>query len=1034
MIGRARTVAGLFIALAGATTAGAGYLNFEVSHVHPIDLTPSGNRLLVVNTPDARLEVFTVSGGQLEPERSIAVGLEPVTVVSRNDAEAWVVNHLSDSISIVDLDDGVVTQTLYAGDEPTDVAFAQGRAFVSVSSEDAVKVFTLSNLNAPAVVVPLFGRDVRALAVSNDGQRVYAVVQRSGNQTTIVNAGIIAENSADLDGVRLAVLGLSNMTCPSPGPPPYPPLPSGIVRNPALTDPVNGVPEVGLIVKWNETAGQWLDEADQDWTHCLPYRLPDDDLFVIDATNLATTTVRHLGTALFEVSVRPDPDQTAPFDDLIYVPNTDSRNFVRFEHPLGVQGHVVDNRISVVNPSGGNSVTVIDLNTHINRGSDPATNLAERLASISQPGMMVWRADGSEAYLTAIGSRKLFRVDGSCLSGSCVFGTDRSVPDAVEVGEGPTGVALLESGIPADERLYVLNRISHSIAVVQASTLTKLNEVPLHDPSSDNTKQGRRFLYDAIDTSGHGDAACSSCHLSGDMDGLAWDLGDPTGDFVSYANANDNVRFVAPLGGAPIECPAVPFPAGCASHEGFDPQKGPMTTQSLRGMLEPLHWRGDRATMNDFNQAFVGLMGTADIGPISGKPAGVSAVDMESFRQFALEIPYPPNPFRNVDDTLPDADVQVHGSLFAGNPAQGELIFDTFATDAGQPCQACHTHPFGAGGGTLGGVTPSEPTSSDAAALFNGDQDQSNHSDLKIPHMRNMYEKFGPVWADPGGPIPDATTGFGFTHDGSSPDLFRFLSFVEFTLSPTNNAEQVRDLAAFSFHFPTGTKPAVGRQVTLPQGAPPTGSPADEALLVTLTGLGDLSDSGRHCELVASAVSGGRLRTYRQSGGSWLTDVTGEAPVSLTQLRTAASSPITFMCVPLMSGERLGGNLDEDVVLDGEDCAPAEPESWRDPETVTNLALKKLPLTQLLWDEQASSAGPSLRFELLTGGIDTLTSVGVDSASCLTGEIAAAETQDPRVDPAPGSGHYYLIRAFSPCGTGAMGAGRIALDAVECAP
>ena len=28
-------------------------------------------------------------------------------------------------------------------------------------------------------------------------------------------------------------------------------------------------------------------------------------------------------------------------------------------------------------------------------------------------------------------------------------------------------------------------------------------------------------VYDAIDSSGHGDAACSSCHISGDMDGQA---------------------------------------------------------------------------------------------------------------------------------------------------------------------------------------------------------------------------------------------------------------------------------------------------------------------------------------------------------------------------------------------------------------------------------------------------------------------------------------------------------------------------------
>ena len=90
----------------GALAAGAvraQYVNFEVSQVHPIALTPSRAKLLVVNTPDATLEVFTVDGaGNLTPDATIPVGLEPVTVVARTDSEAWVVNQLSDSVSIVD--------------------------------------------------------------------------------------------------------------------------------------------------------------------------------------------------------------------------------------------------------------------------------------------------------------------------------------------------------------------------------------------------------------------------------------------------------------------------------------------------------------------------------------------------------------------------------------------------------------------------------------------------------------------------------------------------------------------------------------------------------------------------------------------------------------------------------------------------------------------------------------------------------------------------------------------------------------------
>ena len=129
-----RMVAGAFVLiLVESGPLRAQYVNFESSQVHPVTLTPSGQRLLVVNTPDALLEVFTVQAdGGLAPQVSIPVGLDPVTVVARSDSEAWVVNHLSDTISIVDLARGSTVRTLPVGDEPTDVVFANeiGRAHV----------------------------------------------------------------------------------------------------------------------------------------------------------------------------------------------------------------------------------------------------------------------------------------------------------------------------------------------------------------------------------------------------------------------------------------------------------------------------------------------------------------------------------------------------------------------------------------------------------------------------------------------------------------------------------------------------------------------------------------------------------------------------------------------------------------------------------------------------------------------------------------------------------------------------------------
>src|SRR5262249_3618433 len=96
--------------------------------------------LFAVNTPDNRLEVFKVKNNGLDHRASIPVGLEPVAVAARSNSEVWVVNHLSDSISIVELDQGDhaghVVRTLLVGDEPRDIVFAgpqKRRAFITTA-------------------------------------------------------------------------------------------------------------------------------------------------------------------------------------------------------------------------------------------------------------------------------------------------------------------------------------------------------------------------------------------------------------------------------------------------------------------------------------------------------------------------------------------------------------------------------------------------------------------------------------------------------------------------------------------------------------------------------------------------------------------------------------------------------------------------------------------------------------------------------------------------------------------------------------
>src|SRR5947209_7989151 len=83
--------------------------------------------------------------------------------------------------------------------------------------------------------------------------------------------------------------------------------------------------------------------------------------------------------------------------------------------------------------------------------------------------------------------------------------------------------------------------------------------------------------------------------------------------------------------------------------------------------------------------------------------------------------------------------------------------------------------------------------------------------DFKVPQLRNVYKKV--FFND----TPGATSidGFGFSHDGTDPSLFRFLSHPTFPLIQ-NDTTRKTNLNAFLMCFDTGTAPAVGysRSVT----------------------------------------------------------------------------------------------------------------------------------------------------------------------------------------------------------------------------
>ena len=119
-----------------AASAGPPFVEFESGQVRPVAMSPDGNTLFAVNTPNGTLEVFSLASGLPVFEFRVPVGLEPVAVAARTNTEVWVTNQLSDSVSIVSLTGTPhVVRTLLVGDEPRDIVFAGNpvRAFITTA-------------------------------------------------------------------------------------------------------------------------------------------------------------------------------------------------------------------------------------------------------------------------------------------------------------------------------------------------------------------------------------------------------------------------------------------------------------------------------------------------------------------------------------------------------------------------------------------------------------------------------------------------------------------------------------------------------------------------------------------------------------------------------------------------------------------------------------------------------------------------------------------------------------------------------------
>jgi len=876
---------------AGAAAPTSQFMNFESAHVHPIDMTPDGTKLLAVNTANNTLEVFQITGTTLLNSASIPVGLDPVTVRVRSNTEAWVVDQVSDEISIVDLTSNVVVRSLTTEDEPADVVFAGSpqKAFVSCAGRESVQVFDPASPGTAPTEVLLKGEQPRALAVSPDGATVYCAFFESGNATTVLNGNdffnfqhgtfsggaprkgicspqggctVIPNDVTDPAGPYGGAVSAAAGIVPN----------AGTGFNPPLNPANPPTPETKSMIVRKNASGQWMDDNGGNWTAMVSgsaankarmtgWDMPDRDVAVINANSPSTAGVTYqtrLGNILMAMAVHPTSGQ-------VCVVGTDATNEVRFEPVLN--GKFLRVNLSRFGSVGGPN-TISDLNPHINYANESLPP-AQRTQSIGDPRGIAWKSDGSKAYITGMGSNNIVTIDATGA---------RTAPAPIKVGEGPTGIVLDE----VRNKAYVLNKFEGTISTVDMATDKEVARANYFDPTPQAIKGGRKHLYNTHIGSGNGHISCGSCHVDTRWDRLGWDLGNPAG-------AMDTV------GGKP-----------------FHPLKGVKTTQFLIDIIDRgrgnLHWRGDKNSFADFAGAFQHLQGLD-----APKPAN----EMQEFEDFLAATWYVPNPFRTYKPNSQSSTLRI-------NPGRVRGIGTTFQTvppavnlfvSVNFNCAHCHNAQTGRGelmgNGNVAGTG--------AGSLVDFTPNRNMSADL-----RSTYRKNGFFYN-----TTESTSGFGMMSEGVMETWFNGAGVANYlgdyepeVLSWSGGIDPANCSACFNTtNFPLASSAV---QDALPGvGLRQTFNGATIGSVTQLNVMKDLVDT-RSTEygMIVKGIYGGEPRGFYYLGSNnYQSDIAGQT-VTHTQLLTAAQaggSPLSWTLVGPNTKVRMGIDADADGIFDHDD-------------------------------------------------------------------------------------------------------------------
>ncbi|MEE3178836.1 MAG: hypothetical protein VX317_04075, partial [Verrucomicrobiota bacterium] len=570
--------------------ASVGHPSFLSPHSRPVVL--NRDHVFVANTPADTVDVIDRKTRKVV--RRIAVGIDPAGLALRPDGkELWVSNHVSDTVSVIDLEKQSPTYFHVVAtvqdldprtratrfDEPVGIAFASNeKAYVALSSENRIAVVNTRTRKVEKRL-NITAQDPRAIVVR--GERLYVVPFESNNKTQLsggyrIDGELVTFNAHEHSIANNNVLSLGHVT--------------DIVKHP---------------------------------------RVPDRDLYVFDTrTDRLIETVDTLGTLLYGLTVDSK--------GRVFIAQADARNDANGrsgtkKHGLAeLENRAFLNQITRVLPGEKAKPEFFDLEPRPPKHPD-------RDQALATPYAIEISDDDSTLVASAAGSDVVFTVDASK---GVILGRVKvdSVPRGIALETGPGGKL---------SAAWVLNAVANTVSLLDLSDPAKpkvRGTIALKDPTHSAFKRGR-IAFNKASASTTATYSCASCHPDGHTDQLLWVLKTP---IVSGGN-QIMPRSTMPVRGlrdtAPFHWDGIPGDpyggnnsANIRSHvaPNSDPDKPESSTRHLID--------GGLAT----TMLMVGSKETTD----EGKAGHLSSEERDDMAKFLLNVTYPPAQRRAYDNKL----------------------------------------------------------------------------------------------------------------------------------------------------------------------------------------------------------------------------------------------------------------------------------------------------------------------------------------------------------------------------------------------